>query len=132
MWVSHVLQNAVEDTPGLPYQMMCKKLKPYFNAYMLTNNVLQEARDTAKEDLFGDPDDNVQYAYAIAKAIQQMGHTVNLIFTDRQKTMKTVNAIVLNKEMDRKEAAKQSMSREKKVNYVNNWKKENKIFLCDT
>jgi hypothetical protein len=47
-WVGHVLQNAVEDTPGLMYQMMCKILKPYMNKYVLTNNVLQEARDTAK------------------------------------------------------------------------------------
>jgi hypothetical protein len=110
-----VLQNAVEDTPGLPYQMMCKKLKPYFNAYMLTNNVLQEARDTAKGDLFGDPDDNVQYAYAIAKAIQQMGHTVNLIFTNQHTTMKAVNAIMLKGEMDRKKAAKLSMTRQEKL-----------------
>jgi hypothetical protein len=33
--------------------MMHKILKPYFNEYELTNNVLQEGRDTAKEDLFG-------------------------------------------------------------------------------
>jgi hypothetical protein len=39
--------------------MMCKILKPYFNKYVLTNNVLQETRDTAKGDLFGDLDDNV-------------------------------------------------------------------------
>jgi hypothetical protein len=58
-WVGHVLCNTIEDTPGLPYQTMCKILKPYFNAYVLTNNVLQEACDTAKRDLFGDPDDNV-------------------------------------------------------------------------
>ncbi len=95
--------------------MMCKKLKPYFNAYMLTNNVLQEARDTAKGDLFGDPDDNVQYAYAIAKAIQQMGHTVNLIFTNQHTTMKAVNAIMLKGEMDRKKAAKLSMTRQEKL-----------------
>jgi hypothetical protein len=66
-----VLWNAIEDTPGLPYQMMQEILKPYFNEYVLTNNVLQQARDTAKGDLFGDPDENVQYAYAIAKTIQQ-------------------------------------------------------------
>jgi hypothetical protein len=54
-----VLWNAIEDTPGLPYQMMQEILKPYFNEYVLTNNVLQEARDTAKGDLFGDPEDNV-------------------------------------------------------------------------
>ncbi len=58
-WVSHVLWNAIEDTPGLPYQAMRKILKPHFNKYVLTNNVLQEAHDTAKGDLFGDPDNNV-------------------------------------------------------------------------
>jgi hypothetical protein len=54
-----VLWNAIEDTPGLPYQMMLKILKSYFNKYLLTNNDLQEACDTAKGDLFGDPDDNI-------------------------------------------------------------------------
>ncbi len=58
--VGHVLWNAVEDTPGLTYQMMHDILKPYINNYVLTNNVLQEARDTAKCDLFGDPDKNVK------------------------------------------------------------------------
>ena len=67
-----------------------------------------------KGDLFGDPDDNVQYTYAIAKAIQQMGHIIDLIFTNQRKTMKTVNATVLKEEMDRKKAAKLSMTRQKK------------------
>ena len=47
--------------------MMRKILKPYFNKYVLANNVLQESHDTAKGDLFGDPDNNVRYAYTIAK-----------------------------------------------------------------
>ncbi len=83
--------------------MMREILKPYFNKYLLTNNVLQKARDTAKGDLFGDTDNNIQYAYAIAKAIQQMSHTVKVIFTDQRKTMQTVNAIVLKEETDREE-----------------------------
>ncbi len=82
--------------------MMHEILKPYINEYMLTNNILQEARDPAKGDLFGDPDKNVTYAYAIANAIKQMGHTVEVVFTNRRTTMKTVNAIVLKEEMDRK------------------------------
>jgi hypothetical protein len=110
--------------------MMRKILKPYFNIYVLTNNALQEACDTAKGDLFGDPDDNIRYVYAIAKAIQQMGHTIEVIFTNQCKTMQTVNAIVLKEKMDRKKAAKSSMSRQEKVNYVNNWRKNNDTFLC--
>jgi hypothetical protein len=95
--------------------MMRKILKPYFNEYVLSNNVLQEGRDKAKVDLFGDPDENVQYAYAIAKVIEEIGHTVNLIFTDRCNTMKTLNAIVLKEEMDRRKADKQSMTRQEKL-----------------
>jgi hypothetical protein len=60
-----------------------------------------------------------------------MGHTVKVIFTDRCETMQTVNAIVLKEEMDRQKAAKSSMSRQEKDNYVNNWKKDSDTFLCD-
>jgi hypothetical protein len=45
--------------------------------------------------------------------------------------MQTVNAIVLKEEMDRKKAAKLSISRQEKVDYVNNWKKDNDTFLCE-
>ncbi len=57
-WVTHLLQNAIEETPGLPYQIMRELLKPHVNKHVLTNNVLQEARDAAKGDLFVDPDDH--------------------------------------------------------------------------
>jgi hypothetical protein len=45
--------------------------------------------------------------------------------------MKTVNATVLKEEMDRKKAAKLSITRQEKNGYVNNCKKKNDIFLCD-
>jgi hypothetical protein len=45
--------------------------------------------------------------------------------------MKTVHAIMLKEEMDRKKATKLSMTRQEKVDYVNNWKKENDTFLCE-
>jgi hypothetical protein len=42
-WVSHLLWNTIEETPGLPYQIIRKLLKPHVNEYVLTNNVLQES-----------------------------------------------------------------------------------------
>jgi hypothetical protein len=60
-----------------------------------------------------------------------MSHTVKIIFIDQHTTMKTVNAIVLKEEMDMKKAANLSMSRQEKVNCVNNWKKDNDAFLCE-
>jgi hypothetical protein len=58
-WVSHLLRNAIVETLGLQYQIMHKVLKPQVNKYVLTNNVLQEAHDAARGDLFGDPDNNI-------------------------------------------------------------------------
>jgi hypothetical protein len=37
----------------------------------------------------------------------------------------------MKEEMNRKKAAKSSMTRQEKVDYVNNWKKDNDTFLCD-
>jgi hypothetical protein len=60
-----------------------------------------------------------------------MGHIIKVIFTNRREIMQAVNAIVLKEEMDRQKAAKSCMSRQEKVNYVNNCKKDNDTFLCD-
>jgi hypothetical protein len=60
-----------------------------------------------------------------------VGHTVKVIFNDQRETMQTVNSIVLKEEMERQKAAKSGMSRQEKVEYVNNWKKDNDTFLCD-
>jgi hypothetical protein len=44
-----------------------------------------------------------------------MGHTIDLIFTNQCKTMKTVNAITLKEEMDRKKAAKHDKTRKSRL-----------------
>jgi hypothetical protein len=60
-----------------------------------------------------------------------VGHTIEVVFTNRRETMQTVDAIVLKEEMDRQKAAKSAMSRQEKINYVNKQKKDNNTFLCD-
>jgi hypothetical protein len=49
-------------------------------------------------------------------AIEEMGHTVNLILTNKHKTMKTVNALVLKEEVDRENKDKQNKTRQEKLN----------------
>jgi hypothetical protein len=111
--------------------MMHEILKPYINEYASSNNILQEAHEKAKADLFGNPEESVKYTYAIAKAIEEMSHTVMIIFTNQCKTMKTVNALVLNEELGRKKVEKLTMTRDKHREYVKIWKKDSDIFLCN-
>jgi hypothetical protein len=48
-----VLWTAIKKTPELWYQMMGEILKPHFNEYALSNNIVHEGPDKAKVDLFG-------------------------------------------------------------------------------
>ncbi len=45
----------------MSYVHMRSLCENYVNTNALTDNILQEARNTAKFDLFGDPDNNVKY-----------------------------------------------------------------------
>jgi hypothetical protein len=80
-WVGYLLRGTIEDCPGVLYHVMSEVIRDYVNRYVVTNNILQDARDHAKADLFGKPDNNIRYAYAIQQAIRDMGHVCNLIFT---------------------------------------------------
>ncbi len=117
-----LLWTAIKEAPGLPCQMIWEILKPYMNDYTMTNNILQDARDFAKVDLFSQPEDNVKYTYTIAKVIEEMGHILKLIFTDRHATLQTVGMIVFKEELDRLKLEKQMMSHDKHWEYVNKWK----------
>jgi hypothetical protein len=61
---------------------MSEVIHDHVNPYTVTNNILQDAHNHAKADLFGKPDNNIRYAYAVQQAIRDMGHVCELIFTD--------------------------------------------------
>ncbi len=82
-WIGYFLCGAIEDCPGATYRVFSKVIRDYVNPYVVTNNIIQDARNHAKADIFGKLDDNIRYAYAIQQAIQDMGHVCELIFTGR-------------------------------------------------
>jgi hypothetical protein len=72
-WVGHVLWTAIKESPGLPYQIMCKILKPYFNECALSNNLLQEGCDKANVDLFGDLDEKFDTLMQLLRQLRKWG-----------------------------------------------------------
>ncbi len=58
----------------MSYVHMRGLLSNYVNTDLITDNLLQEARDWAKLQLFGTPDEDVQYCEAVKAAIVEMGH----------------------------------------------------------
>ena len=49
-------------------------LEPYGFHYAFTDAIIQHGRAKAKLKVFGDPDDNVQYAHGVFRQLNDMGH----------------------------------------------------------
>ncbi len=65
-YVVPFIKAAVGNNPGVAYQAIRDIMKPYAKDYALTDSVLQEARDSAKLELFGLAYDNIYYARGVA------------------------------------------------------------------
>ncbi len=69
-----IILGAVAELPGITYQSLKEILKPYAKDYALTDNILQEGRDIAKDVLFGSAEENVQYAKGLQAELRALGH----------------------------------------------------------
>ena len=114
-WVSYLLRKTVADCPGASYRVMSEVIRDYVNEYAITNNILQDAREHARKDIFGEPEDNVKYAYALRDSLVERGHDCKLIFTSRHDVLRQIRAVVVKEELDRREMAngKQTDTRER-------------------
>jgi hypothetical protein len=89
--------------PEMTYRHMHDLTSYHANPGCITDNILQEASDSAMLDLFGIPSENVMYAEAIQDAIRGMGHSCKLVFADRRDVICQLRITMLFKEQKRRE-----------------------------
>jgi hypothetical protein len=112
---------------------MSEVIQDYVNPYAVTNNILQDARNHAKADLFGKPDDNIRYAYAIQQTIRDMGHVCDLICTGRCDVIRMVQAVILKEELTPREHANKPTLEQgtPRKEFVNDWLLHHKVALTN-
>jgi hypothetical protein len=89
--------------PGMSYNHMRSLTENYAHGHLIADNILQEAWDSAKKELFGDADDNVRCSKAVKEAIISMGHSCELLFSDRRDVICSLRATVVREELKRRE-----------------------------
>jgi hypothetical protein len=57
-------------------------MKPYAKEYMLTDSIVQDARDMAKLQLFRSAEEKVQYSQGVLDQVRGLGHKIEMIFQD--------------------------------------------------
>ena len=94
----------------------------------MTISLFQNARSFARDDIFGDPTQNVMFSNALVDKIEEGGHDVIMVFWDRLEVMKMLEHVVLSELKTKNKAAGKLMSKVEKVTYV---KKKNKLMLVE-
>jgi hypothetical protein len=124
-----IILNAVAGNPGIPSRYLRELFSKYVRSYALTDSILQEAKDLAKKQIFGQAKHNVQYAKGVVAELELLGHHVRVLYADRKEIVKAVCAVALQEELDRLKKVKQTMGRDEQVKYVKQWRSENDAFL---
>ncbi len=105
--MGHLLRSHLETCPGMSYVHMGGLLTNYAHTELISDNLLQEARDWAKLQLFGNADNNVQYCEAVRAAIIAMGHSCEFLFCDRRDVICQLHATVVREELKQREDKKE-------------------------
>ena len=112
-------------------KILAEYLSVYGHPYAITTSLLQQARSTAKLMIFGSPDDNVKYAYAMVHECRQLGHSFNIEYTDRKGIMKCITSVVIMFEQHRLKAEKKGFTLAEKSAFMKKWKETHYDLMID-
>ena len=109
---------------------MHQLLSGYATEYAITNNLLQKTCSEGKESVFGNPSINIQYCNVLKRELEEQGHPVEMMFSNRNEVTKALSKIVV-KEANRKlKSEKQPMlTGVSRGNDLQKWFDDNQYFL---
>ena len=130
-WVGHLLKSHLETSPGQSYALLRGYLINHIRLDLLTENILQNARVWATNELFGNADDNVRYAEGVRDAIIEMGHTCELTYATRREVLLKLRQTVIREEILRREAIKEPVLEKGEMtnSFVRKWLIDNEVEL---
>jgi hypothetical protein len=99
VWLDNILLPHLELCPGMSYLHMLGLLVDYAMTDLVTDNLLQQARNWAKFKLFGSPKNNVMYCEAVREAIVSNGHSCELLYSNRRDVVRSLQATVIREEI---------------------------------
>ena len=125
-----IIREAVADNPGITYQSIREIMKPYAKAFTLTDSIIQDGKDLAKNELFGNADDNVKYAKGVKDHLTALGHAVELCYHDRRRSLQLLTSVVIKEELvRRKKMNLPALDKQLQLNFVRAWKKQNALWI---
>ncbi len=130
-WLGHLFCSHLETCPGILYVHMRGLLVNHVHTELVSHDLLQEARNWAKIQVFGNADNNVQYCKAVKAAIIEMGHSCEFLYCECCDVICQLCATVVYEELKQREdnnepALEQGAETEE---FIKNWLIEHNVPL---
>ena len=97
-WLSVLLAEEIRKRPNLSNAAMKMFLAPYATDDCFTDNILQNTQTRARLEIFGEPSENICYAYQLSDAMKSRGHPCEMIFDNRGTVMSSLSQILVQEQ----------------------------------
>jgi hypothetical protein len=130
-WIVPLLLNEIVEKPNMSNAEMKHVVSTYVEEKFITSSLLQNARSMARDEIFGDPATNIFFANGLVKKMKECGVDVKVLMKDWQQVLRMLERVVLSDHMHKNKAKGKLMTKAEKIEFVSNWKLENKEVLED-
>ncbi len=130
-WIVPLLLNEITEKPNMSNAEMKHVVSAYVKEKFITSSLLQNARTMARDKIFGDPATNIFFANGLIKKMKECGIDMKVLMKDWQQVLQMLECVVLSDHMHKNKAEGKLMTKAEKIEFVSNWKLENKDVLED-
>ncbi len=130
-WIVPLFLNEIAEKPNMSNMEMKHVVSAYVKETFITSSLLQNARTMARDKIFGDPATNVFFANGLVEKMKECAIDVKVVMKDRQQVLRRLEPVVLSDHMHKKKAEGKLMMKAKKIDFVCNWKLEEKEVFED-
>jgi hypothetical protein len=117
-WIVPLISKEISESPNMPSKHIKNILAHYIKAKFLSRNLIANARNQARLEVFGNPDDNVQFVHALVEEMKSRGHGVLLVQRNATEVTKILEKMVVTEERDKRKGVGDLMTRQDKVTYL--------------
>jgi hypothetical protein len=98
-WLIPLLKTAIGETTNILNKHIRLLLAPYIKDKFLSASLLQNARTLSRRQIFGYPDDNVQFVHALVTEMQSRNHDVFLVTKNSTEVGKMLDEMILGEQI---------------------------------
>ncbi len=103
----------------------------YVKGKIITSFLLQNSRTIARDETFGVPATNVFFANGLVEKMKECGIDVKILMKDWKQVLRMLEHVVLSDLICKNIAEGKLMTKAKKIEFVSDWKLEDKEVLED-